>query len=54
MYFEQPLVEDRMEVWNGNIAIDSLCARTVFQIKDSVYLAIQKVLSPDSIEFAGN
>jgi hypothetical protein len=23
-YFEQPLVEDRIEVWNDNIAIDSL------------------------------
>jgi hypothetical protein len=23
-YFEQPLAEDRIEVWNGNIAIDNL------------------------------
>ena len=29
-YFEQPLVEERIEVWNGNIAIDSLYTRTVF------------------------
>jgi hypothetical protein len=29
-YFEQQLVEDRIEVWNDNIAIDSLYTRTVF------------------------
>ena len=29
-YFELPFIGDRIEMWNDNIAIDSLYTRTVF------------------------